>query len=83
MFSFQCTYIYDNEVFRKPIAFSCGLETQTNGQLLSNCQTNELQSLVGDSIFSIKKQVFIVQKTPNSRINSRVCSFGIESKKIQ
>ena len=38
----------DSEVFRKPIAFSCGLETQANGQLLSNCQTNELQSLVGD-----------------------------------
>ena len=40
----------DSEVFRKPIAFSCGLETQANGQLLSNCQTNELQSLVGDFI---------------------------------
>ena len=39
----------DSEVFRKPIAFSCGLETQANGQLLSNCQTNELQSLVGDN----------------------------------
>jgi len=36
----------DNEVFRKLIAFSCGLETQANGQLLSNCQTSELQSLV-------------------------------------
>ena len=40
---------FDSEVFRKPIAFSCGLETQANGQLLSNCQTNELQSLVGDN----------------------------------
>jgi len=41
---------YDSEVFRKPIAFSCGLETQANRQLLSNCPTNELQSLVGDII---------------------------------
>ena len=41
-------YNLDNEVFRKPIAFSCGLETQANRQLLSNCQTNELQSLVDD-----------------------------------
>jgi len=47
----------DNEVFRKPIAFSCGLETQANGQLLSNCQTNELQSLVGDiKTLNIKKE---------------------------
>jgi len=36
-------------VFRKPIVFSCGLETQANGQLLSNYPTNELQSLVGDN----------------------------------
>jgi len=41
-------------VFRKPIAFSCGLETQANRQLLSNCPTNELQSLVGDLNYSVK-----------------------------
>jgi len=29
-------YNLDNEVFRKPIAFSCGLETQANRQLLSD-----------------------------------------------
>ena len=53
---YNLTYsrINDSEVFRKPIAFSCGLETQANGQLLSNCQTNELQSLVGDTEASAK-----------------------------
>ena len=43
-------YTGDSEAFRKPIAFNCGLETQANGQLLGNCPTNELQSLVGDKV---------------------------------
>jgi len=43
--------IGDGEVFRKPIVFNGGLETQANRQLLGNCQTNELQSLVDDENF--------------------------------
>ena len=43
-------YTGDSEVFRQPIVFNCGLETRANGQLLSNCQTNELKSLVGDKV---------------------------------
>ena len=43
--------IGDSEVFRKPIVFNGGLETQANRQLLGNCQTNELQSLVDDENF--------------------------------
>jgi len=34
----------------KVIHTTSGLETQANRQLLSNCQTNELQSLVGDFV---------------------------------
>ena len=49
----KITVLIDSKVFRKPIAFSCGLETQANGQLLSNCQTNELQSLVGDFLLEL------------------------------
>ena len=65
----------DSEVFRKPIAFSCGLETQANGQLLGNCQTNELQSLVGDMKYfkekTLNKYVVMGRKTFESLPNSK------------
>ena len=54
---------YDRDVFRKPIAFSCGLETRANGQLLSNCQTNELQSLVGDNSNELMRLYTVITDT--------------------
>ena len=61
-FLFPLNVLADNEVFRKPTVFNGGLETQANGQLLSNCQANELQSLVGDKGDVVQKGKNVIEK---------------------